>query len=575
MNAERPRSPIESTRARVLSVALLAGAVTQLILSGSAADSPPAAGADSVTIEQGKPIERAIGRGEAHVYAVAVPKGHVVSGVVEQRGIDVVVRVLDPTGAVVATVDSPTGPQGPEPWTAGRKNKPAGVWRIEVSPFAPDAASGRYQASITEVVTEHEIERRRAERLYQSPRMRALWSELQAEGPAAIDRFSKEMQGHAPLVEPIAEGSKGDVLLTFVWRGRPEDGYLALAGPSIGAVGESPMRRFEDTDLLFITARFPKDSRFTYGFQQGTPLTGMTHPQATGLRPSLQSDPWNPRQFMGGSFLELPDAPSQPFIERAAGVPQGRIEEKSIPSAILGEDRRVGVYLPPGFNPAAGPYPDVIVFDGEIAGLTAETLLPVPAILDNLIAKGKVPPMLAVLVDGQAKRERDLAMSPPFAEFLAKELAPWLRREYRAAEDPARATLAGASLGGLAAAYGAFHHPEVFGNALSQSGSFWFTPGARQVDALHHLEPGALIREIRDAPKKPLKIWFEVGIFEGSGGGLAGAGMLVQNRHMRDVLISKGYDVSYHEFSGGHDYACWRGSFADGLIALAGSLPRQ
>jgi len=45
--------------------------------------------------------------------------------------------------------------------------------------------------------------------------------------------------------------------------------------------------------------------------------------------------------------------------------------------------------------------------------------------------------------------------------------------------------------------------------------------------------------------------------------------MVAQNRHMRDVLLLKGYDVTYHEYAGGHDYACWRGSLADGLMTLS------
>jgi enterochelin esterase-like enzyme len=30
----------------------------------------------------------------------------------------------------------------------------------------------------------------------------------------------------------------------------------------------------------------------------------------------------------------------------------------------------------------------------------------------------------------------------------------------------------------------------------------------------------------------------------------------------------------YVELDGGHDYICWRGSLADGLIALAADTPR-
>jgi enterochelin esterase family protein len=66
----------------------------------------------------------------------------------------------------------------------------------------------------------------------------------------------------------------------------------------------------------------------------------------------------------------------------------------------------------------------------------------------------------------------------------------------------------------------------------------------------------------------PVRFYCEVGLRERSGGGID---MVSCNRHMRDVLLLKGYEVSYAEFSGGHDYLCWRGSLADGLLSLIGN----
>ena len=40
---------------------------------------------------------------------------------------------------------------------------------------------------------------------------------------------------------------------------------------------------------------------------------------------------------------------------------------------------------------------------------------------------------------------------------------------------------------------------------------------------------------------------------------------------MRDVLLAKGYDVRYQQFNSGHDYLNWRGTLANGLIALVGT----
>ena len=63
--------------------------------------------------------------------------------------------------------------------------------------------------------------------------------------------------------------------------------------------------------------------------------------------------------------------------------------------------------------------------------------MPVPAILDHLIATGKIPPLVVVFVYQTAERNGELACSEPFSDFLAKELVPWVRKNYNVSPEPA------------------------------------------------------------------------------------------------------------------------------------------
>ena len=252
--------------------------------------------------------------------------------------------------------------------------------------------------------------------------------------------------------------------------------------------------------------------------------------------------------------------PAVPWIEPRPGVPAGRVEESRFRSERLGNERIVRVYTPPGYDPKGQPYGLVVFLDGR----TYSSDIPGPTILDNLLAARRIPPLVAVFVANPSAEARVLEMTchPPFAEFLAQDLIPWIRRGYRVTADPARTAIVGSSLGGLAAAFTGLKHPEVFGNVLSLSGSFNWTP---REDA----EPEWLARQLAAGPKLPLRFYLEAGLMENRQRP-DGTSLLGSNRHLRTVLQAKGYDVQYKEFNGGHSILSWRGSVADGIVALLG-----
>jgi enterochelin esterase family protein len=242
------------------------------------------------------------------------------------------------------------------------------------------------------------------------------------------------------------------------------------------------------------------------------------------------------------------------------------MEQYRLRSNLLGNERRTSVYLPPGYSRDGEPCPLLILFDDWIYADVA----PTPTILDNLIASGALPPVVAVLLScvNLETRNRELPCNPAFSDFLVQELMPWVHQRFQVTDQPSRTVLGGASYGGLAAAYAAFRHPDVFGKILSQSGSFGWKP---QGDPEYEW----LSRQFVVSPRLNLSFYLEAGLLDTGTDSGDDSGdepsNLVASRHMRDVLLAKGYPVRYSEYNGGHNAVCWEGSLADGLLALLGN----
>ncbi len=192
------------------------------------------------------------------------------------------------------------------------------------------------------------------------------------------------------------------------------------------------------------------------------------------------ADPLNPRQvsfdrpeLASISTIELPGAVRQPWIAVNPAVPAGRVEPHRFESAVLGNTRVIWTYLPPGYSGAGERYPLLILYDGFGYVKTG-----IAATLDNLIAQRRIRPIVVAMVH-QLDRMQELTGDERFASCMAGELArAWLPARYHVSDDPALTGIGGVSAGGYGAAFAALRHPDVFGNVLSQSGAFFWGPGA-------------------------------------------------------------------------------------------------
>jgi enterochelin esterase-like enzyme len=541
---------------------------------------------DPLTV--GRPVDRAITAGAMHAYIITLDAGDYVSTTLDQRGIMVLAAVFAPDGGRLRNF---SGPREGKRTLAFIAEAP-GSYRLELrAPSVTEAAQqggsqtdeGTYELKFLErVAFDERMKVPPRQDRYSSPAIEALRAQILAGNRSTESFWRRVTESGTPLVEPI-DGDAKRTRVTFLWRATAQTRNVMVLGSfTVGPSTDYAMTRLLDTDVWYLTVRMPSGSRFAYSLSPNDPQT-LDPPRAAQRSATVQGDPLNPRRWGCSqptatrwdcqSMAELPGAPVQPWIARNDKLPAGHVEKHKIASQLLNNERNLSVYTPPDYRAGSGPYALLVLFD-ESAYLTS---VPTPVILDNLLAAGKIPPTVAVLIanPSQDSRGKELPPNPLFADFLATELLPWIHARYSVTSDPKLTTVGGSSYGGIAATYAGLRHSEIFGNVLCQSGSFWWAPDhGVGPDADATTETGWLAKEFIKSPKLPLRFWMDAGVFEVDSRG-SGGGILEPSRHMRDVLLAKGYEVQYRQFNSGHDYLNWRGTLADGLIALIGtSNPR-
>ncbi len=246
-------------------------------------------------------------------------------------------------------------------------------------------------------------------------------------------------------------------------------------------------------------------------------------------------------------------------------------EIKSFDSAAMGQERRYGLVLPPGYNPKAKThYPVIVLLHGghgderdyqRRAGLTA--------VLDKLYRENRLPPSIVITPDGNDLRGTSPFWDPQYydgpngklASYITDDLVKEVKSKYKVYGHPKYWAIGGLSSGGWGAMNIGMRRPDRFNVFFSHTGYFkdpngsgqdpitWVSRIAPKYRSRFHvyLDAGQDDRTFLDATRefhqklKDVGIKSELRVFPG-GHGIVGAdsGWNYWRKHLHDSLTYVG-----------------------------------
>ncbi len=502
-------------------------------------------------------VSRALAPGETHRFTVAADAGDLVKSTLQVSGTEVTFEIRDPAGQMLARrtlVASDSTPTGRE---MGFVAHVPGQYVVQIQ-----ASGASPKGSYTLLTSRQSADERlrgyaapKPKSDAPSPRIARLERDISAGVRGAEETFWSEVaRSGGPFVEGLA--GQDDVLVTFVWRQTFPVSHVLLLWWG-GGDNDYYMSRVPGSSLWHTTLRVRDDSRFGYAISPNDRTEDRVW--------TLEFDPLNRKRFPDTeglrapaalSVFEMPRAPDMTWVY--ASAPQkGMLQDIRLESTTFTEAPILAtVYTPPGYQSGAARYPLLILFDGwEYAkgGIQA------PAILDNLIAAGRIRPVVVCFVDFPVRR-RDAQIDSPFLVAVATEVVPQLRSRYAISGSASELIIGGFSAGATAAAGVAFRYPTVFGNMLSQSAHLREPGPASATQSVEaSAPPNRIARLYAEGEPRPVRFYLDVGLYEPN---------TERNREWKAALTARGYDVVYRERGATHERLHFAGTLPEALMAL-------
>ena len=359
-----------------------------------------------------------------------------------------------------------------------------------------------------------------------------------------------------PLIEKNAVYADY-VYVTFIYQNTEKYTDIKLFIPGIYdeyRFGDMKMYQLHNTDLYYRTYLLPNNICISYRFD-------VKNKKGATIK---ELDKFNSNRIPKGdsrsysySVLDLSKF-GEDWCETKHYNTGSRVESFVHENNSLNNKRDIYVYLPPNYDKdKPNGYPVVYLFDAFVYMNRVE----VPVVLDNLITEKKIEPIIAVMLDNPTSNSRytEYPLNFEFKDAIVSEFIPLIQKRYNVSTNPQKTVIGGMSYGGLAAAFFAYYHPDIFGNVLSQSGSFWRDLELKDLHG-NEFRNDWLPYQFLSTEKKDITFFLDWGLQENM--------VLGSNRNFVKILDKKKYKYHFVEFNGWHNWANTRRMFPIGLMFL-------
>ena len=319
----------------------------------------------------------------------------------------------------------------------------------------------------------------------------------------------------------------------------------------------------EAKEVLVNIARVPDGRielvRNDQGLWQGAsqPLPPGIHEYTFLVDGAQQIDPlnrWIKKWYSLNSLVEIPGDPA--LVSELQSVPHGTLHHHLYASSVTKQDRAAIVYTPPGYS-ASKQYPVLYLLHGFGDDQTAWTEVGrANLIADNLIAQGKMSPMIIVMPNGHpvalpyGERARDYGPRNDEAMLadVTTVLMPLVEQNYATKEGSSQRAIVGLSMGGGHSLGIGLRHMEKFAWIGAFSAA---APGA---ESLAEAFPN-----LGTANDQLKLLWIACGEDDF---------LLDRNRAFTKALDQLNVKHIYLETAGAHNWSVWRDDYLPKFLQL-------